>query len=286
MRQLNHDFKEVLARYPRERSHGTRRGRAYALDRTATTLDRQFPRLRARNLKGKHVEFLVADWKRRELSMGTMANYMSHLRWFAKAIGKPNIVRRSNASYGIVKERTGKDRARGLPAAKLAKVRDAHLRLALEMELAFGLRREEAIKFSPSYADRGSKLVLKASTTKGGRPREIPVLKDEQRRLLEEVRALVGGGALIPAQRNYREQLKVYETQTRDAGLRNMHGLRYTYAQCRYEDLTGWKPPLAGGPPQSSLTGARGRIDKEARTIIARELGHNRREVSEHYLGK
>ena len=285
MRQLNHDFKEVLARYPRERSHGTRRGRAYALDRTATTLDRQFPRLRARNLKGKHVEFLVADWKRRELSMGTMANYMSHLRWFAKAIGKPNIVRRSNASYGIRKEREAKNRARGLPAAKLAKVRDAHVRLALEMELAFGRRREEAIKFSPSYADRGAKIVLKASTTKGGRPREIPVLKDEQRRLLDEVRGLVGGGALIPAHRNYREQLKVYETQTRNAGFRNMHGLRYTYAQHRYEDLTGWKPPLAGGPLQSSLTGARERIDKEARSILARELGHNRREILERYVG-
>ena len=285
MRQLNHDFKEVLARYPRERSHGTRKGRAYALDRMATTLDRQFPRLRARNLKGKHVEFLVADWKRCALSMGTMANYMSHLRWFAKAIGKPNIVRRSNASYGIVKERQAKNRACGLPAAKLDRVGDAHVRLALGMELAFGLRREEAIKFSPSYADRGSKIVLKASTTKGGRPREIPVLKDEQRRLLDEVRELVGGGALIPAQRNYREQLKVYETQTRDAGLRNMHGLRYTYAQSRYEDLTGWKPPLAGGPAQSSLTGARERIDKQARNIVARELGHNRREILERYVG-
>jgi hypothetical protein len=41
-------------------------------------------------------------------------------------------------------------------------------------ELAFGLRREEAIKFSPSCADRGSRIVLKASTTKGGRPRADP----------------------------------------------------------------------------------------------------------------
>ena len=140
--------------------------------------------------------------------------------------------------------------------------------------------------FSPTYADRGSKIVLKASTTKGGRPREIPVLKDEQRRLLDEVRELVGGGALIPGHRNYREQLRVYETQTRDAGLRNMHGLRYTYAQCRYEDITGWKPPLAGGPLRSGLTGARERIDRQARTTVARELGHNRREISEHYIGK
>jgi len=33
MRQLNHDFKEVLARHPRERSFGTRNGRVYALCR-------------------------------------------------------------------------------------------------------------------------------------------------------------------------------------------------------------------------------------------------------------
>ena len=286
VRQLNHDFKEILARHPRERSHGTRRGRAYALDRMATALDRRFPRLRAWNLKGRHVEFLVADWKERRLSAGTMANYMSHLRWFARAIGKPNIVRRSNAAYGIAKDRAAKDRACGLPAGSLSKVKDAHVRMALRMELAFGLRREEAIKFSPSYSDRGSRIVLKASTTKGGRPRRIPVLKEGQRRLLDEVRELVGGGALIPAHRNYREQLRVYETRTRDAGLRNMHGLRYEYAQRRYEDIAGWKCPLAGGPPQGSLTGARERIDRQARTTVARELGHNRRTVSETYLGK
>ncbi len=93
---------------------------------------------------------------------------------------------------GVLAVRRAKNRACGLPVAKLAKVRDAHLRMALEMELAFGLRREEAIKFSPSYADRGSKIVLKASTIKGGRPREIPVLKDDHRRLLDEARALVG----------------------------------------------------------------------------------------------
>ena len=110
LRQLNHDFKEVLARYPRERVRTARAGGAPTRwTGWRTTLDRQFPRLRARNLKGKHVEFLVADWKRRELSMGTMANYMSHLRWFAKAIGKPNIVRRSNASYGISEGTRGEE---------------------------------------------------------------------------------------------------------------------------------------------------------------------------------
>ena len=286
MRQLNYDFKEILARHPKHGAHGTRTTRAYALDQMATTLDRQFPHLRGWNLKGKHIEFLLRDWKRRELSMGTMANLMAHLRWFAKAIDKPNIVRGDNAGYGIVKERSNRDRSRGLPADRLAMVTDGHARMALRLELAFGLRREEAIKFSPSYADRGSRIVLKASTTKGGRPREIPVLNDEQRRLLDEVRALVGGGALIPGHRNYREQLKVYETQTDKAGLTNMHGLRYTYAQRRYEDIAGWRPPLAGGPPMGGLEGARRRIDEEARLTVSRELGHGRLEIVERYLGK
>ena len=51
-------------------------------------------------------------------------------------------------------------------------------------------RREEAIKFTPSYADRGDRLAVKGSTAKGGRPREVPVLTHSQRR----PRAGRGGG--------------------------------------------------------------------------------------------
>ncbi len=42
-------------------------------------------------------------------------------------------------------------------------VRDPHVRMSLELQRAFGLRREEAIKFSPGYADKGDHLNLKAS---------------------------------------------------------------------------------------------------------------------------
>ena len=56
------------------------------------------------------------------------------------------------------------------------------------------------------------------------------MLKDGQRRLLDEARRLAGGGALIPPGRNYRQQLGVYESQTRAAGLYRMHGLRHAFA--------------------------------------------------------
>ena len=157
--------------------------------------------------------------------------------------------------------------------------------MAPRLEAAFGLRREEEIKFTPARDDRGGCIRLKGSTTKGGRPREVPVRHAAQRALLDEARRLVGSGALTPPQRTYKQQLKVYESQTRDAGLYRMHRLRHGYALERYEELTGWKAPAAGGPRRRSLAGARQRIDTVARRSIAEELGHSRLGVAGVYLG-
>lgn len=71
---------------------------------------------------------------------------------------------------------------------------------------------------------------------------------EAQRDVLNRARRLAGFGSLIPSNRNYVHQLRVYEGNTRRAGLSHMHGLRHAYAQQRYEELTGWKAPAAGGP--------------------------------------
>ena len=287
VRQLNYDLKRLQDERS-EGAYGTRTGRSFALAQIANTLhDLGYRRLRATGLKGKHVEALVRQWKRQRLSIGTIKNRMVHLRWWANRISKPNVVRPNNASYGIGDRRyvTNEDKSCDLPPEKLARIEDEHVRMALRLEEAFGLRREEAIKFSPLYADRGPKVVLKASTTKGGRSREIPVLKKSQRALLDEARALAGGGAMIPGRRNYVQQLEVYERQTKDAGLLRNHGLRHAYALRRYQEITGWKAPAAGGPPQRTLKGARKRIDREARLTVSRELGHSRLQIAATYVG-
>jgi Integrase len=69
---------------------------------------------------------------------------------------------------------TNESKAKTVTRHQLDKVRDEHVRMSLELQQAFGLRREEAMKFQPSFADRGDHLVLKASWTKGGRERTIP----------------------------------------------------------------------------------------------------------------
>ena len=286
MRDLNYDLKRLQAAHD-DGSHGTRTARSYALAQIADTLhDLGFKGLRATGLRRKHAVALVTEWKRQGRSVGTMKNRMAHVRWWATRIGRRGIVP-SNGALGIGNREyvSNKDKSVVLHPDKLALVKDVHVAMALRLEEAFGLRREEAIKFTPARDDRGDRIRLKGSTTKGGRPREVPVLKDSQRKLLDEARKLVRSGALIPPDRNYKQQLKVYETQTRAAGLYRMHGVRHHYAILRYEELTGWKAPAAGGPPQRSLTGARRRIDGEARRTIAREFGHGRSHISSIYIG-
>ena len=286
MRQLNYDLKRLQDDQPKRR-YATQRDRSYVLAQAANLLhELGFRRLRATGLRRKHVNALVREWKAGGLSVGTIKNRMAALRWWADAVGRPGVVG-SNAEHGIGNRRyvTNEDRSRRLDPERLAAVKDVHVRMALRLQGAFGLRREEAIKFRPSYSDRGDRVVLKASTTKGGRAREIPIWNDAQRLVLDEARRLVGGGAMIAPGRNYAAQRKTYEKQTEAAGLAGMHGLRHAFAQDRYEHLTGWKPPAAGGPRRKSLSPAMRRMDTSARLAVAAELGHGRMDVAAQYLG-
>jgi integrase len=158
--------------------------------------------------------------------------------------------------------------------------------MSLELQQAFGLRREEAMKIRPSIADQGDHLFLQASWTKGGRERVVPIRTDQQREVLDRAHRLAGCGSLIPSNRNYVQQMRVYEGNTRRAGLHHMHGLRHAYAQERYQELTGWACPAAGGPVIRELIPEQRERDREARLTISRELGHEREQVTAAYLGR
>ena len=95
---------------------------------------------------------------------------------------------------------SSESKAKQVEQADLERVRDPHVRMSLELQQAFGLRREEAIKFSPSYADRGDRLVLKDTWTKGGKAREIPVRNASAARGAGS-RPPVGGRGLLDPRR-------------------------------------------------------------------------------------
>jgi len=121
----------------------------------------------------------------------------------------------------------------------LEQVTDVHVRMSLQLQAAFGLRREEPIKFQPSYADRGDHIALRGSWTKGGQERTVPITTTEQRDVLQAAHHLAGTGSLILAHKTFIQQGHVYDGQCKTAGMSHMHGLRHQYAQSRYEILTG-----------------------------------------------
>ena len=91
---------------------------------------------------------------------------------------------------------------------------------------------------------------------------------------------------MIPSGRSYVEQVKLYERQTAAAGLHKLHGLRHAYAQVRYQELTGWEAPAAGGKHSAELTREEKALDREARITISRELGHSREQIAAVYVGR
>ncbi len=288
MRTLNYELKQ-LCRHCREGSYATQRNRERMLTLIANELHAMgYRKMQSRSLKPKHIETLVQKWQDNSLSIGTIKNRMATLRWWAHKVNKQNVIARSNEHYGIPDRRfvTNESKAKDITRQQLNKIKDQHVRLSLELQRAFGLRREEAMKFRPSYADKGDRLQLKASWTKGGKPRTIPVRTESQRDVLDRARALTGFGSLIPPQRSYVQQLRVYEGNTTRAGLSSMHGLRHAYAQDRYEELTGWKCPATGGPDSQLLTPEQRELDHQARMTISQELGHEREQITAAYLGR
>lgn len=204
MDDLTYTLRQLCQRN-RDGSHNTQADRVRSLTLVARQLrEAGFRQLKASSLKGKHVHALMGRWQAEGLSSGTIKNRLSHLRWWAEKIGKAGILPAGNAQLGIAERRyvTNISKAREL-GSSLEQITDTHVRMSLQLQAAFGLRREEAIKFQPSYADRGDHIVLKGSWTKGGRERTVPISTREQREVLQAAHYLAGAGSLIPAHKTY-----------------------------------------------------------------------------------
>ncbi len=289
MRDLNYDLKQ-LCRRNRDGSYATQADREHILDLIADQLEEMgFRHMDTHSLKPKHVEKLVERWLAEALLPGTIKNRMSALRWWAQKVGKENVVARSNAAYRIPDRVyvTNVSKAKELDVDKVQQIPELFIHMSLGLQALFGLRREESIKIIPAWADRGDRLVLKASWTKGGREREIPIRTLPQRQLLNEAKTLAKSKSLVaPGYRTYRDYVHHFRYQCERAGIHAFHGHRHYYAQARYKEWAGWDCPARGGPTAEQLTPKQKATDREARLTISHELGHNREQITAVYLGR
>lgn len=244
----------------------------------------------ATGLKPKHVHKLLNRWKTEGLSQATMKNRVAHLRWWAEKINKRGVIPKTNAALGIERRVyvTNESKAVKLASGDLDKIKDERLRVSIELQRAFGLRREEGIKLQPAYAMAAGpdKIQLKASWCKGGRARTLNITNEYQREVLARAAALAGAGSMIPKGQSYIQRLKQYEYATSRAGMSKLHGLRHEYAQRRFAELAGFECPAKGGPTVKQLSPEQKARDLAARLQISQELGHNREAITAVYLGR
>ncbi|MGX7742319.1 phage integrase N-terminal domain-containing protein [Rhodopseudomonas parapalustris] len=284
MDALEYDLKNLTLKG--DGSHLTRVQRHRGLQLVARELRGLGYRLPgAASLKPKHIEALISKWKTAGLTSGTMKNRLGWVRWWAGRIRKTSVLPKANAELGIEDRHAFKgNRARITPGEMLAAL-PRRMQLVIRLQMAFGLRLEESLKFRAGQADQGNRIELQASWCKGGRAREIPLTHPRQRALLDEVRAFCGTGSLIPEGKTYIAFRQEVEHAAARTGIRNLHGHRHWYAQWRYQTLTGRLCPAAGGATYEQLSRAQRAADYRARMQISAELGHGRLEVTDTYLG-
>jgi integrase len=275
-------------------SHATQANRKSMLSLFTEQLKKsgfKINQMRPSDIKGRHINALVKNWQAENLNIGTIKNRMAVVRWWCEKVGKAEIVK-ENSAYNIENRVfiTNENKSIFLKDLDLSEI-DANIAQSLRLQDAFGLRREESMKFQPDYAldgqtiDNAKYIRLKDSWTKGGRPRTIPISNEKQR---EELRksfdiARLCGGSMIPSHKTYKTHLASFERVTHNLGIGQTHGLRHGYAQTRYLELMGFECPAVGGYRQLSTDEKL--KDKEIRYLISEELGHSRINITSIYLG-
>ena len=287
---LKHSVIQTL-KYNKDGSYKTQANRKERLLLIAEQLAEGGYKIRhIKQLKFKHVQYLVKHWLQQQLSPGTIKNRMTDLRWVVSKFGKEDVIPAKNDVLNIPKRQyiTNQDKSIMLSDGDLSKITDVNVKMSLLLQRAFGLRREESIKVRINQAVVGQELHLKGSWCKNGRARIISIQYPEQWQVIEQVKAFVGRGqrALIPSNKQYVQQENSYDNELKRAGIHKAHGLRHAYAQKRYFNLTGWSCPAKGGPLKGELNEDQRRLDDLARRKISEELGHERIMLVAVYCGK
>ena len=105
-----------------------------------------------KELKPKHIHVLVEHWKTQNKNPATIKNYMAKLRKIAILLDKPLLVRLSNDTYQIPRRIYVPSHNKAIHQVDFSKCTDPMIRLSLEAQSLFGLRREESMKLIISEA--------------------------------------------------------------------------------------------------------------------------------------
>jgi site-specific recombinase XerC len=201
---------------------------------------------------------------------------------------------------GIPQRKHLPEQSKAMPIVKhdrIIAMIDDRIGTLLNLQRTLGLRFKESClldaKKALSQADTIGYITV-TSGTKGGKQRKIPI-NEAAKKALEHAAEIQNGRSLVPKTMTYAEFREECYTTAQGHDF-NFHAERHYYAQQRYEELSGIPAPISMGIRQKDwlefvaeflgvdISTAEA-IDHKARSILSRELGHNRLEVVRVYIG-
>lgn len=251
----------------------------------------------------QYADHLKDRFEAGEISASTAQNYLSAVNRVMEIARGDNKLRVDPVKEG------GLPKRHGISLEDKSITQERHnIALAQACErtgVLLNLQRELGLRFEESAKLNAGKALAQAQSegrveirdgTKGGRPRSVPILQQSQIKALEDAKKIQDGRSMIPADQSYKEFRQNSYKEAAKLGI-NYHGERRTYAQGRYEKLSGVKCPVRAGVKHGkvhheyiarekniSIETAKS-LDREVRMQIARELGHGRVDVTNAYLG-
>ena len=163
--------------------------------RLANRLERRFGLEDIHNLKTRHLATLFEEMKAEHLSASTLSGYATAARSIAFAIGKQNIVPRTNKDLGFTRadERYQPIQANADALEEVRRflyARSEWQGLAHDLRMHFGLRAKESL-LSVDALECDGTVYLEVRGAKGGRPRRVPVQNSAQAETLGRIRQFV-----------------------------------------------------------------------------------------------
>lgn len=256
------------------------------------------------NLSEKHIKALCTYWYENKVAISTMQTNLSNLRKFSRWIGKGQMVKpmatylphvpKSELQVKKVATSSKSWAAQGIDVAQ--KLRDADaldlkFGAMLRAALAFGIRRHEAIECYPWKVDQGD--IFAAYRTKGGKPRNIYVDTNEQRRVLDLIKSVTkknehlgwtakngGHESDIKYSLNKWHKMLAKIGISKQVSNTTAHGLRAQFAE-NAALIFSVIPPTLGG-----TGGQMGKTDlNNKRGHVSQLLGHRRVSITSSYYG-
>ena len=209
MLDAKHELRRLL-RSHRQGSHAVQEARRDTVQAFVKALDENgFSRAVRQSgfkIKEAHVRRAVGVWRASGTACSTIEKRLGHLRFMARAQGRPGVMRENKAYLpGYKRERQARE-TKAIDPARVDpdKCRSTYAAASVSLQKEFGVRRKEAILVQPWRSERkdgqpATHLVLHGDCTKGGRPRSIPIRTEAQRVGLRTGAGDGGGRFALPA---------------------------------------------------------------------------------------